>query len=338
MGRDAIVIGSAKADETGVFYGAFKVGELNDSSPVEVPVCIVRGAARGPVLWLQNAIHGDEYVGLGGIQWVLRDVRPEQLAGTIVAIPAANPLAFRARGRAAPQDGMDANRSYPGKPLETAMHLTAHTELLVYELFRYMMEYADVIVDCHDGSTVCTMAPYAAYYEGPAEFQKASRALAIASGMTIVWRTMGGFTAEKFPNSLKVYLGQKGVPGLTLEVGGRGQLDRADVARMHGALMNILRHLGMIEGQVTVPEPAVFINKGNWMRPAAGGVFWPEVQPAQRVRKGDLFAVVTDLFGREKERLLCPADGIVVGVRVSGTTHSGEYCGNVGEVDPDDTR
>jgi predicted deacylase len=338
MTKDAIAIGNVKAEHTGTFYGAFKVGELNDSSPVEVPVCIVRGAKSGPVLWLQNAIHGDEYVGLGGIQWVLRDVRPEQLTGTIVAIPAANPLAFRSRVRSAPQDGMDANRSYPGKPLETAMHLTAHTELLVHELFRYMMEYADVVVDCHDGSTACTMAPYAAYYEGPVEFQTASRALALATGMTIVWRTMGGFTAEKFPNSLKVYLGQKGIPGVTLEVGGRGQLDREDVGRMHMALMNILRHLEMTEGQVSTLEPPIFINKGNWMRPAVGGVFWPEVRPTARVKKGDLFAVVTDLFGREKERLTCPADGVIVGVRVSGTTHSGEYCGNVGEIDHDEAR
>ncbi len=337
MARDAIAIGSAKAGRGEVVYGAFKVGELNDSSPVEVPVCIVRGARPGPVVWIQNAIHGDEYVGLGGIQWLLRDLRPERLTGTVIAVPVANPLAFRARWRSAPQDGMDANRSYPGKPLEKAMHLTAHTELLVHELFRYMTEYADAVVDCHDGSTACAMSPYAAYYEGPAEFQKKSRALAIASGMTVIWRTIGGFIDEKFPGSLKVYLAKKEIPGVTLEMGGRGQLDRGDVSRMHLALVNTLRHLGMIEGEVEIPEPQVFINKGNWMRPATGGVFWPEVQPAQRVKEGDLFGVVTDVFGREKERLICPAGGVIVGVRVSGTAHSGEYCGNVGELDPDET-
>lgn len=336
MVRDAIAVGSARAGRGEVAYGALRVGELNDSVPIEVQVCLVRGTRPGPTVWIQNAIHGDEYVGLGAIQWLLRDLRPDQLAGTVVAIPVANPLAFRARWRSAPQDGMDANRTYPGKPLERAMHLQAHTEILVHELFTRMVEVADAVVDCHDGSTAAAMSPYAAYYEGPAEFQRKSRALAIASGMTVVWKTAGAFIEEKFPGSLKVYLAQREIPSVTLEVGGRGQLDRTDVGRMHLSLLNTLRHLGMLEGDVTIPEPQVFINKGNWLRPAVGGVFWPEVQPAQRVKEGDTFGVVTDLFGRARERLICPADGVVVGVRVSGTTHSGEYCGNVGELDPNE--
>jgi hypothetical protein len=45
-------------------------------------------------------------------------------------------------------------------------------------------------------------------------------------------------------------------------------------------------------------------------------------------------AVVTDLFGRERECLAAPVDGLIIGIRTSGTTNSGEYAGNVGEPDP----
>ena len=44
-------------------------------------------------------------------------------------------------------------------------------------------------------------------------------------------------------------------------------------------------------------------------------------------------AIVTDLFGRERECLAAPADGLIIGIRTSGTTNSGEYAGNVGEPD-----
>jgi predicted deacylase len=89
----------------------------------------------------------------------------------------------------------------------------------------------------------------------------------------------------------------------------------------------------MVDGTVTLPEEQFCINKGNWLRPSVGGVFWPAVKPLQRVVEGQLLATVTDLFGHEKERLLAPKDGIMVGIRTAGTTASGEYAGNVGEID-----
>lgn len=326
-------IGTAVVKPGEIAYGAVKVAELNDSSPVEVPVAIVRGHQDGPVLWVQNAVHGDEYVGLGGIQWLLRDLDPQSLCGSVIALPVVNILAYRARSRMAPQDGMDMNRSYPGKPLEKAMHLQAHTELVLHTVFGLMREYATAVVDCHDGSSAASMSPYAAYYAGPSDWEQRSRELAIQSGMTIVWKTVADFIEDKYPGSLKIYLAETGIPSVTLEVGGQGRLDETDVRRMHRALLNCLHHLDMIDGEIVIPEPQVFISRGNWLRPSRGGTFWPKVRPLQRLKKGDLFGVVTDLFGRDRERLLAPADGIVVGVRTHGTVHSGEYCGNVGQPD-----
>lgn len=333
MSHDEIRIGTAIARRGEAAYGSVTVAELNDSSLVEIPVAVVHGRQDGPVFWVQNAAHGDEYVGMGGIQWLLRELDPATLRGSVIAVPVVNILAYRARTRMAPQDGMDMNRSYPGKPLERAMHLQAHTEMVLHALFAYMRQYASVVVDCHDGSMAAAMSPYADYYTGPVEWEEASRQLAIRSGMTIVWKTVANFINEKYPGSLKIYLAEAGIPSITLEVGGQGRLDHTDVARMHLALRNCLRYLKMVDGQVEIPEPQVYISKGNWLRPSTGGAFWPNVRPLQRVRRGDLFGTVTDLFGREKERLLAPADGIIVGVRTHGTVNSGEYCGNVGELD-----
>lgn len=333
MNRDLITIGTASAGRGQASYGALKVAELNDSSAVEVPVAIVNGRQQGPVLWLQNAVHGDEYVGLGAIQRLLGELDPQTLRGAVIAVPVANILAFRARHRSSPQDGMDMNRVWPGKPLEVAMHLQAHTEIVAHKLLTFIKQYAGYVIDCHDGSAQASMSPYVAYYTGPAEWEAKSRELAMASGMTIVWKTMVEFVSEKFPGSIKVELARANVPGVTLEMGGQGRLDEVDVARMHLALRNIARHLHMIDGEVVRPDKQVFVSKGNWLRTSAGGVFWAKVKPLQRVKKGETVAVVTDLFGREKERVLSPADGLIIGIRTAGTTASGEYAGNVGEPD-----
>lgn len=333
MSKGAITVGTATASRGKTVFGELKVAELNDSSPINIPVAIVQGETDGPVLWVQNGVHGDEYVGLGAIQWLLRDLDPARLRGTVIALPVVNIMAYRERSRMASQDGLDMNRMYPGKPLETAMHLQAHTELILYALTNYMKAYADVILDCHDGSAIATMSPYAQYFDSASDAGKKSRELAIATGMSIVWRSSQGFIDEKAPGSLKTFLNQVGIPGLTLEVGGQGRLDRKDVSRMNLALRNCLVHLGMVDGKLERPDDQVFINKAKWLRPSKGGSFWPNVEPLQRVSQGDLFATVTDLFGREKERLLAPTDGIVVGIRTHGTAHTGEYCGNVAEFD-----
>lgn len=333
MATSQISIGSAKAERGRISFGKMKVAELNDSSPIDIPIAIVQGQEDGPVLWVQNGVHGDEYVGLGAIQWLLRDLDPMKLRGTVIAIPVVNIMAYRERGRMASQDGLDMNRMYPGKPLETAMHLQAHTELVLHTLTGHMQQFADCIIDCHDGSSIATMSPYAQYYDADDEAGHKSRELCKATGMSIVWRSSPAFIDEKAPGSLKTYIHQIGIPGMTLEVGGQGRLDRNEVARMNRALRNCLVHLGMIEGNLEIPGEQVFISKAKWLRPESGGTFWANVEPLQRVAKGDLFATVTDLFGREKERLLAPTDGIVVGVRTHGTVHSGEYCGNVAELE-----
>jgi len=334
MNPKRITIGTATAERGSTAYGAIRTGELNDGSPVEVPVAIVNGRHDGPVLWIHNAVHGDEYVGLGAIQWLLKELDPAALRGAVIAVPVVNILAFRAGQRAAPQDGMDANRIWPGKPLAQAMHLQAHSEMVVYTIFNLVKEHADYLVDCHDGSKLADMSPYVAYNSGYGSWEETSRGMAVASGMTIVWEIPGTFLAEKFPGSLRGELARVNVPAITLEMGGQGRLDRGDVERMHLALRNILCHLRMTDGEVQKPDEQIFVSKGNWLRPSVGGIFWAHVKPLQRVTKGETVAIVTDLFGREKERLLAPADGLVIGIRTAGTTASGEYCGNIGEPDP----
>ena len=77
---------------------------------------------------------------------MLKELDPSTLRGAVIAVPVVNILAFRAGQRAALQDGMDANRIWPGKPLKEAMHLFAHSEILIHEVNRCIREHADYMV------------------------------------------------------------------------------------------------------------------------------------------------------------------------------------------------
>ena len=66
------------------------------------------------------------------------------------------------------------------------------------------------------------MAPYVTYNTGQQEWEEKSRDLAIASGMTIVWKVKTAFNDEKFPGSSSVEMGRANIPSIVLEAGGRG--------------------------------------------------------------------------------------------------------------------
>ncbi|MBW8881810.1 MAG: succinylglutamate desuccinylase/aspartoacylase family protein, partial [Asticcacaulis sp.] len=55
-----------------------------------VPVIVVKGAKPGPKFLLTAGIHGDELNGIAVIQGLVRDLDPDSLRGTLVAVPGLN--------------------------------------------------------------------------------------------------------------------------------------------------------------------------------------------------------------------------------------------------------
>lgn len=328
-----IGVGTARAASGERRDGLLHVAELNDGTPVSMPVAVVNGRQDGPVLWVQNGVHGMEYVGAGAIHRVLKAVRPPALRGALIVLPMVNILAYRAGARSAPLDGLDMNRIYPGRPLPQVMHVFGHSEVVIHKVFSEVRRLATHVLDLHSGGWYTTMSPYAQYLDGQGPFHEASAALARASGMTLIWRSSAAFMDEKAPSSLKIWAAKANIPGVTLEVGGQGRLVLGEVRRMAQAVLNIMRHLNMIDGAPDLPSRQYVVRQGHWLRPRSGGLLFARVKPLQRVRKGQVTHMITDLLGRPRERLRAPVDGVVVGVRTLGTVNSGDYCGNVGEVE-----
>ena len=328
-----IAIGSVVSKPASVEFGSIPISEIYDGSPIEVPVAVINGEYEGPTIWIQNGVHGDEYVGMRAIHQVLETVTPKDVRGAIVLIPMLNVQAFRAGERMAPQDGMDMNRIWPGAPLEKAMHLFAHSELVVHKVFQYITEYADAVLDVHDTGRMGMIAPYAAFYAGPGDLGEQNKDLALASGFRIIWETEPAWVQEKVPGSIKTQMLKLGRPSVTLEIGGEGRLHPEAVSGMYRALMNCIKHMGIVKGEVEEASDIIYVKQGNWLRPTHGGVLNMFVDAAQEVSKGETLAIITDLFGREVERLVSPVDGVVIGCRTLAFVATGQYTINVGTIE-----
>jgi uncharacterized protein len=327
-----IQIGSAYVDKADIGFGSIKIAELMDGSPIEVPVCIIQGVDEGPCLWIHNGVHGDEYVGAAAIGQLIRDIRPEQLSGSLVLLPMINIQAYRVGERLTPQDGIDMNRIWPGASLKDAMHIFAHSELVLNEIVKNILVNADVVLDVHDGGKMGRMAPYATYFKGAnEELEQRSQSIAIASDMEIVWETHSKWVDQKAPGSFKIQMINANIPSITMESGGEGRLDPAYVGRHYKAFINIMKHLGMLLGEVTTNPEQILISQAKWVRATVGGILRTIVKPLDKIEKGQKIASVNDLFGQTRVELTAPIDGWVLGVRTLGTVATGQYVANIGQ-------
>jgi predicted deacylase len=312
--------------------GYLTVAWLCDASPVEVPVMLINGQKPGVCLWIQGGNHGNEYVGPMAIQ-DLYHTDPKDISGALVLLPVINVLAFRAGTRGAPQDGLDMNRIWPGKSIEQAMHIYAHSEIVVHTLVQYMNEVADAAIDCHSGGSPHLMSPYAQFFVSEdLELAEKCRGMAISTGLPLIWETVVTDYAQKAPGSVSTFLNKVGKPSITVEVGGQGRVFKEDKEIMLSSLQGVAQFLQILSGNPRSSVKQRFVSKGNWLRASRGGLLNQLVAPLEQVEKGKPMAQVFDLYGRILEEIISPADGVVIGHRTRSTVNTGEYVCNVGEL------
>jgi predicted deacylase len=124
--------------------GRIVVGTEQDGTELALPVLIMNGARPGPTVYLGALVHGNEPSGAEVIRRVMREaVDPTNLAGALIAVPIQNPLAFRTSTYHSLEDGLNANRIFPGDATETL------TNRCVAAISRYALEQSEVVLDLH---------------------------------------------------------------------------------------------------------------------------------------------------------------------------------------------
>jgi N-alpha-acetyl-L-2,4-diaminobutyrate deacetylase len=102
----------------GVQHGHLKLPHSSDDSAwgaIMIPITVVRSGA-GPTALLTGGNHGDEYEGPVALFDLTNKLRPEEVTGRVIIVPAMNYPAFLAARRTSPIDGGNMNRVFPGRP------------------------------------------------------------------------------------------------------------------------------------------------------------------------------------------------------------------------------
>jgi len=112
---------------------------------ISVPVIVVKGKFEGPVCGITAALHGNELNGIPLIHKLIRELSPENLTGTLVAIPVLNPPGFLRHQRGY-FDGADLNRLFPGKPDGNCGQIYCH------RIMEKVVKHFDYHIDLHTAS------------------------------------------------------------------------------------------------------------------------------------------------------------------------------------------
>jgi predicted deacylase len=285
---------------------------LASGAPLRIAQYEITGLRDGPTVGVSALIHGDEITGPEIVRRLLDVIDPGSLRGRVRLIPVANPLAFQTLTRGMPLavEVSNLNRVFPGDP---ALDLPAR---LARTLEVEFLDQITHLVDLHAGGTF----PIVDYGISLRDLD-----MALAFGQRVVRRVEG------YAGTMGALAAAKGKPSLVAELGGGYVLDDQYVEMGVRGVLNVMRHLGMLDGRPELPPRQIVVGTITTLRPGHGGLLYSHVGTdaiSQEIPKGTLLGRVVSPYTFDTlEELRAPFDRNVVLLLRPGITavNPGDY-------------
>jgi predicted deacylase len=239
------IISDVDYEREGKQVTCLRVPQARDDSAwgaVPIPIVVVR-SGKGPTLMLTGGVHGDEYEGQVALLDLARELEPGMIRGRVIIIPALHFPAAAAGTRLSPIDRLDINRTFPGDPGGSFAPMLAH---YVSEV---LLPLCDANVDLHSGgrSLICMPCTMSHLLDDPAVLERTvALARAFGAPLHVMNREVDG------SRTLQSAAEMRGVISISSELGGGNRLSPRGLAIARKGVWNVLKHLGMTEGE---PEP-----------------------------------------------------------------------------------
>lgn len=325
-GQD-FVVGPLKVPRGEIRSGMLPVPEL-DGVGTTIPLTVIHGARKGPVLALVAGVHGYEYPPILATYRLKSAIDPKALSGTVLLVHIANLPSFQKRTvYYNPSDGKNLNRVFPGDPKGTL------SQRIAFVLTEEVVKRCDVLVDMHCGDGNEALIPYSYWMLSDEKALDArTRELALAFGLRHI--IIDG-TRGKDPADSK-YLGNtallRGKAAITTESGFLGRTDEESIVRNVEGALSVLRHLRMIPGRPAPAADPIWIDKYEVVNSGHDGLFTPKAAMGDMVTEGQVVGIVEDYAGVLSEEVKAPFAGVLLYIIGTPPTSKGEPLFEVGRI------
>jgi predicted deacylase len=298
-----------------------------------IPLTVIVGgqAVNGEGLVVIGSTHGNEFEGPIGIKNLMGKVNTNKVCGRIIFIPVLNVPGFFAGKRDSPEDGLNLNREFPGKPQGSI------TQRLADFVNRFIFPEVHAVFDIHSGGLVSRFDPLSSFhYVENSHQRKTMEVLARGFGCKLTMRYQNNTpglltsTAEKLG---KLTIGTELGFGEAVLASGVGKCQQGI---LFGAIY-LKQMLGPLPENKFVPANQQVLSdtsdtECSFLAPYPGH-FEPCVEVASLVKKGDLLAYLHDFYRIDEPPLeiLAPHAGYVVSQAWNAKVVQGQVILQVGK-------
>jgi predicted deacylase len=275
------------------------------------PVISVTGAKPGPVLFVNAGVHGSEYPAIEAVIRLSKTLDPKKISGSVILMPALNLPAFRSRTPfVCPIDNVNPNRVFPGDPSGS------YSEQMTHALINEFVVHADAYVDLHGGDIPEALVPFVICRAGEDDVSVKSKQMALAFQLPYVLTVSKPVQPSKGLSSYAA-AADKRIPAILAEAGGVGQMQEDAVAMLVNGVMRVMEHLGMLDSKGQALETSasatpLVLTKFEWVYTKRAGMWYSKVGAGNFVKQGQEIGTVGDLFGDALEKVVSPANGVVL--------------------------
>ncbi len=231
--------------------------------------------------------HGNEWEGQVAVKQLSQQLDPGQISGRVLLMPQLSHSACAANQRVSPLDGVNMNRAFPGNARGSISYRIAHF------VKAYIFPRVRVVVDIHAGGREGGFALCTSFHPvpDPAQFDEIRQVSALFdTPFMLVYSSQmaSGLLTDEAELEGKIAIGG--------EFGFGESVNRRGVLHAVAGVQNVLRHYGMLSGEVvridpTRSAPPVLVDARDledYIPCPHDGVWEPLVDLGEEVREGQL--------------------------------------------------
>lgn len=308
----------------------FKIKILDGKDSTFIPVSVFHGSQPGPVLGITAGVHGYEYAPILAAQQIARQIDPATLSGTVILVHLANVPSFLGRSPYVnPLDEKNLNRVFPGKADGSL------TEQMAYQITQEVIARSDYFLDMHSGDAPEDLRPYVGYYSSERFPEASQKGEAMARALGFDHIVVFDLAAERIDEP-SLYCSQEAfhrqIPSADIECGSLGAVQTQDVQPIVDGVMNLLRHLEMMEGEAVSLNSPIFITERPSVISPQDGIFYPLKTSGEYVSEGMKVGYITDFFGEHPVDVFANASGIILYIIGTPPINKGETVVRIGRI------
>ncbi len=299
-----VQVGTIAANPGEKAFGFLTATETHARFAVQVPLHIVAGAKPGPVLLVQAGLSGLEIEPSAILPALVRELDPAQISGTLLLVPLFNMSGFEFEQVESAWDGKNLTGIGRGDPEGSV------SEVMMDVYFNQVVSRADALIDIRTGA-LWGYHRYAGVYDTGDVAQ--SQALAVALGLPQV------LLGQPADNSSAQAAAAAGKAVVSAWIGGGPGLRdyrTEDAARMRRAVLNAMRHLGMLPGALEAETNSIAVYRGHTVLRTSGPrglTFMAKEKRGRLIEAGEEIGLVRHPYtGETIHRFTAPRAGTLL--------------------------